>query len=244
MSLHISSSADIPITQAQFDAMHAYMEERALDDIDNTYGLLFQNCVDFIRDVLEVGGVDNDVSGLMDHPLLPVSIYAEITDWLDDAGFGPIMDAIGSVVGGIGEIGTYAINAAATAWSWAGDMAEAAFNFVSEIGEAVGGFVGGIARSIADFFAQFGQGDDEEEPIPEMPSHRSTGEAEDALFASDDDFILIQADLVADSTSYRDATYLDYEAPAQVALLLSSANDDGRVPEIAFIQPQEDYLFA
>jgi hypothetical protein len=177
----------IPITQAKYEQMLEYMEQRA-DDPDDYYGLLFRNCVDFIRDVLQGGNVDRDVSELITDPDLPVTIYARMTDFMENAGFGGLMDGIGYAVGLAGEGLELVLNLANQAWQLTGDIMTAAGNFVSDVGSAIGGFFGSVATAVSNFFQTIFPDDEEDPPGDIQPN---------SVGWNDDDFVLSEASMAA-----------------------------------------------
>lgn len=190
----VQMSERIYVTYEQMMSMHTWITN-ILSDPNNAYGLIGQNCVDFVRDVLSAAGIGEQVSLFMAWLNTPVTYYAAITDWLEANGFGPIMDGIGATLGALGELGSIVINAAGDAWNWAGDMATAAWDFIGNLGDAVGGFFGGLADSIADFFRNFGKGNDEgtEQQETEDGAGRAAGDF-DSLTLDSDDFVLAIVD--------------------------------------------------
>lgn len=187
-------STTYPATYEQVMAMYNWVAG-ILGDPNNSYGLLGQNCVDFVRDMFSVAGLTNQISSLMQWLNMPVNYYAAITDWLESNGFGPIMDGIGATLGAFGELGSIVINAAGDAWNWASDMATAAWDLIGNLGDAVGGFVGSLADSIADFFRNFGKGNDEgtEQQETEEGAGRSAS-GSDYLTLDADEFVLAFSD--------------------------------------------------
>ena len=235
------NSTTYPVTYEQMMEMYNWATG-ILGDPNNSYGLLGQNCVDFVRDMFNVAGLTNQISSLMQWLDLPVNYYAAITDWLDANGFGGIMDGIGATLGAFGELGSMAMNAAADAWNWAGDMATAAWGFVSGIGDAVGGFFGGLADTISDFFNRIGKGNNE------------GGEHEETLdpqgFRMADDDFLMKGDAGGDDLT--DVVVTAFNSPwsqdADIIPLFSAANDES-ISDITFdvvFQPisQDEYAFA
>lgn len=208
-----------------------------LNDPNNSYGLLGQNCVDFVRDVLSAGGLGEAVSDFMAWLDTPVNHYATITDWLDANGFGPIMDGIGATLGAFGELGSIMINAASDAWNWASDMASNAWDFVGSLGGMVGGFFGELANAISNFFGLFGITDTPGHTLPEADGARA--------FDGDDDFLLQGSDWSTDAWSLTSADTLPAwnDEPAVVALWVP-ANDDLMASPAAPVHVHDDLLFA
>lgn len=206
-------------------------------DENNDYGLLGENCVDFVRDVLMAAGLGDQVSPLMQWVDAAVNHYAAISDWLLANGFGDIWGGIGDVLGAFGELGSLMINAASDAWNWASDMASNAWDFVGSLGGMVGGFFGELANAISNFFGLFGITDTPGHTLPEADGARA--------FDSDDDFLLQGSDWSTDAWSLTSADTLAAwnDEPTVVALWVP-ANDDLMASPAAPVHVHDDLLFA
>lgn len=154
-----ASSLDRGPAQTEWDVsyeqfMSAYgMVQNFINGPDNNYGLFGQNCVDFVRAVLETAGLGNQVASLFQDLGLAVNAYAHVTDWLISNGFGGIASSIGGFLGNAGELGNAVVDIASWAFSeFSGSMVDAAWEFVSGLGSAVGGFSGDLFGIIRDFF--------------------------------------------------------------------------------------------
>lgn len=67
------------VTAEQFFASRNLVSEIIGGD-QNSYGLIFRNCVDFVRKVAAFGGLGTDISSLFQWVDTPVNYYASITD--------------------------------------------------------------------------------------------------------------------------------------------------------------------
>lgn len=167
-----------------------------MDGDANSYGLLFRNCVDFVRKVAEFAGLGTDISEMIQWVDTPVNHYASITDWLRGNGFGDILDGIGWAVGGLGELGEMGMDAAGRAWDWAVGVGRSAYDWVSDIGDQIGGFASDLWGQITSFFGGiFGDG---------SPGGTGGGDSEThgRSFTSDDDFIITGEDSLAFDNAY------------------------------------------
>lgn len=179
------SSYQIPVTYEQMMAAWTMVQTRIAGH-DNNYGLGFQNCVDFVRDILREAGLGNDVAGFMSGIDAPVTRYAELTDWLVNNGAGSILGGIGQVIGNIGELGTEIIRAAQWAWNGVGDILSSAQGFLNSVTSMVGGLAAGIGESIRDFFDRLRNDDDSD---GDLRDREDTGN----LVIDDDEFMVSAA---------------------------------------------------
>lgn len=156
------------------------MVQTVINGPDNNYGLFGQNCVDFVRAVMDTAGLGQYVGSLFQDLGLAVNAYAHITDWLIANGFGGIASGIGEFLGNVGELGNAIVGLAGDAWNFGMDMAGAAWGFVESVASAVGGFASSVWGSITDFFRGFGKGNDGGEYQEEVAQHRSAAANDDA----------------------------------------------------------------
>jgi hypothetical protein len=232
-------STHYPVSYDQMMSMYNWVTG-IMADPGNSYGLLGRNCVDFVRDMFGQAGLGNQISSLMQWLDTPVNHYAALTDWLALNGFGPVWDGIGEVLGFAGEVGSFLLNAATSAWNGLVDMATSAYNFISNIGDQIGGFATDLYNRIVNFFQQFSIADDPGPTIPEAPDgHRSTWE-------SDDDFVF---ELSVDQEVFAQAMMSPVEVDPfpQIEIIATAANDvepyvvDAGVETFA---RQDDWAFA
>lgn len=142
------------ISQGQFDAMLTLGDRRDADT-DAGYGLFGENCVDFVRSMLEAAGLGSSVSIFMlSISTLPVTLYAQLTDFMHQNGFGFILNMVGDALEDLGGVGNYIYNSSQVAWGHVmdGNFGQAALSLFGGIAGGLGALGANILGALGDFW--------------------------------------------------------------------------------------------
>lgn len=155
------------------------------------YGLIGQNCVDFVRNVLDVAGLSNiDLANYLPLDSL-VRDYTVATDFLDDLGVYGAVDFVGDIIEGFGLAGNELVNGFQDAFY---DFSQG--DFLGGIASIWDGVTGAISDVFDGILDAFGFGDEEDWSAMDYDSgdwhyddyYWSTEDYYDDYYASDDYF--------------------------------------------------------
>lgn len=167
----IAGQVTMEISEGQFNSMLTLGNQRDADTAAG-YGLFGENCVDFVRTMLEAASLGNSVSAFMTGVwYAPVYLYAQMTDFMHQNGFGFILNMVGDALEDLGGVGNLIYSAGQAAWGHVmdGDFGQAVTSLFGGLASGFGALGSNIMGALGDFWNALTGNDDE----PELPVNSS-----------------------------------------------------------------------